>query len=145
MFLRVWLMIQVLFNDTIFYNIHYGRMTASKEEVAFFTYDSSSMFLVNCSLDYVGRYFARLAEILLLLVHRSRWLRQPSRQQFMTSSWGFPNNMKPGLENEAWRLLPFFWTACLNSCPVTAGTRITCVFSHIHFEDSVWRVWEIFW
>jgi len=26
---------QVLFNDTIFHNIHYGRLSATKEEVTF--------------------------------------------------------------------------------------------------------------
>lgn len=40
---------QVLFNDTIYHNIHYGRLSATKEEVYMdIMNESSLLFLIIC-------------------------------------------------------------------------------------------------
>jgi ABC transporter ATM len=38
--------VQVLFNDTIFHNIHYGRLSATKEEVCLFSFHSPKYALL---------------------------------------------------------------------------------------------------
>jgi len=41
---------QVLFNDTIFHNIHYGRLSATKEEV------TSPVMLCLCLLLHLAKF-----------------------------------------------------------------------------------------
>lgn len=48
--MRGLLLLQVLFNDTILYNIHYGRMSASKEEVPFHLFLNSMLCSNPCYL-----------------------------------------------------------------------------------------------
>lgn len=53
---------QVLFNDTIFHNIHYGRLSATKEEV-------TSVTLYPCLLLHLANFHGQFQILLILLLY----------------------------------------------------------------------------